>query len=609
VGLWALRAGVTLCCSLFVEVVRERHPQLVSRFSVVGMEGVLRIFQSWFSSFFYGWLPHHDVLCVVDAFLSEGLSVLIRLGLAWLRGRKRALKRCKTLDEFESCLRTWVTGTKPEVDDAFGYSYAALAEHGFGLPKLEPAAIARVGSKMGDATSPALAPVSRGLASPAAAVSAGRRDDDDDDDGLVLLGAATGVSATATAAATGDVSPVASSGETREVASSRWYLPLIVGRPPVLLPLVPSLAELALESDKTPGGDALPVLPPSVLVSPPSFSTGASPALSSLVAMFPPSVSTRDLRCLYSTSVHGWSKATLHKHTLGIAPLMVLVRIALPPSKASLAKSAGARSSPIVGFFLNDGIPAPPRAGMSRLTQWSGHPADFIFQLSPHVACFPAYPPPTTAAHVAMARSASAGSRPHEHPSSASPGAGTPRSSSYTRGCLRLTSDRFIMSSESFLAIGGSPSSTAAAIRLPETFSHCSGSLELLVETGILSSDDAGSGMFSLEPELQLLGIEAFGFVDGAGSLSSTKGKDSRFSPSTVAHIEREEAKERERAAELAEQQARAYGGDAAVAELRARVKHLMGDEEGEAAARKEVEELQARSREAASAASALRRE
>lgn len=78
--------------SCFMELVAERHPQLHAHLRKLG-DAANQVFTSWFRSFFVGWIPHEDVLKVVDAFLSEGRKVLLRLALAWLRAKKRSVSR------------------------------------------------------------------------------------------------------------------------------------------------------------------------------------------------------------------------------------------------------------------------------------------------------------------------------------------------------------------------------------------------------------------------------------------------------------------------------------------------------------------------------------
>jgi hypothetical protein len=271
---------------------------------------------------------------------------------------------------------------------------------------------------------------------------------------------------------------------------------------------------------------------------------------------------------------------------------MLVVRVALPPSKASLARGAAATSAPTIGLFAADGIPAPPLSGAAK---WAGTPSDFLFQLAPHVVCFPAQPPSALYASSGVGNAA------------ASAAAVSTAGAAAVSTRLRLSSERFLLSTDAFLACGGSPASTAAALRLPETFSRCSGSAELLFELGLLSASDVMAGTFGVEPELRLIGLEAFGFVDGTGSVGISRGADGRAASTTMRVVEEAEMAERERAAELAEQQARTYGGEASVAELQARVKRIVGDESGARAADALLRDFEAKRAEAAERLTALR--
>lgn len=681
----------------FLEVTRERHPQLVAHLEHCGREQVLAMVRAWFSSFFYGWLPFGDVVRVVDAFLSEGDKVLVRLGMAWLRARKRALKACRNADEVELCLRAWVMGPDAcakvgaSAEAAFPYSFDALARHGFELKRLSREAIlaqvrrARVRRTGGGGGGVRGAASGRSVSSEAASravslggeTSAGEKDDEDDEDedGLVMLTSAKtdsagrsgsgpgaspagGIGRAASVGAPdsaplplgGGSTPASSAGSVaRSISGVRWYSPKLVGRPSSLLPLEPrprdlaTAAEVALaeaearSSALSPAAVPAPsaagasaaastaaagtraaaaapsaepltaeqreavalrlALPASVVARPPSFSTSASPPLAALTALLPPRAAGRDLRCLFSTSVHSWTREALTRHTRGVAPLLLVLRLALPRSRVSLASGPAAASAPTVGLFASDGVPSPPASGPAR---WAGTPSDFLFQLSPHVVCFPAQPPSCLYPAPGPAAGAAA-----ESDSPAGAGAATGPAVS-TR--LRLSSERFLLATEAFLAVGGSPASTAAALRIPETFSRCSGSAELLFELGLLSARDVMAGTFGLEPELRLLGLEAFGFVDGAGSVQTSRGADGRFAAVTLRIVDEAEAAERERAAELAEQQARTYGGEASVAELRARVKRIVGDEEGARAADALLRQFEAKRAEAADRLAALRK-
>ncbi|KAA0152108.1 hypothetical protein FNF29_04222 [Cafeteria roenbergensis] len=433
----------------FMEVTRERHPQLIRHLETCGRDAALRMFESWFRTLFYGWLPFADVLCIVDVFLSEGPKALIRLGMAWLRARKRALKRCSTIDEVEASLRGWVAGAA-EPDDAFAYTYPAMAEHGFALRRL--------------------------------------------------------------------------------------------GRDVIAGYMTQALRRAGGSGGGGSGGGGI-------------GGGGSGGSVAGLIA--------------------GAVSGSIRRGISGSA--------------------AGA----------DDDDDDDDDGGMGA-ARWQGHPTDFLFQLQPHVTLFPAHPPSAVAARAHSVPPAGA----HEHglAASAAPaaaGAGAPAHRHAPR--LHLSSDRMTLSTSDFTAFGGARSSTAVALRLPDTFSRCTASAELLFELGLISARDLHDAAFGVEPEVELHGLEAFGLVDGSASVSFSRSAAGRLGPASLARVDAAEKKERAEAAELAEQQAHAFGGEAAVADLKARVSRLVGDERGAAEANRVAAEFEARQRDAAARATAFR--
>ncbi len=74
--------------------VKSRFPKLnghIERLIGAG-HAILDMFIAWFRGFFSGWLPHADVVRCVDLFLSEGPKSLFRMGLAWLKIRKKQVR-------------------------------------------------------------------------------------------------------------------------------------------------------------------------------------------------------------------------------------------------------------------------------------------------------------------------------------------------------------------------------------------------------------------------------------------------------------------------------------------------------------------------------------
>ena len=94
--------------------------------------GPVGLFGDWFRQFFQTWLPAVDVLNLVDAYLSEGLKILLRVGLAWLKILRRQLRHAGSCEEFEMTLRNWVIGAATPADVA-PYRWADLIDAAFHL--------------------------------------------------------------------------------------------------------------------------------------------------------------------------------------------------------------------------------------------------------------------------------------------------------------------------------------------------------------------------------------------------------------------------------------------------------------------------------------------
>ena len=60
----------------------------------------------WFSTLFAGFLPYDSVFRVFDAFLSEGRTILLRVGLAILDGASSMILECNSNSELTNLLNT-----------------------------------------------------------------------------------------------------------------------------------------------------------------------------------------------------------------------------------------------------------------------------------------------------------------------------------------------------------------------------------------------------------------------------------------------------------------------------------------------------------------------
>ena len=266
--------------STFLDILHHRAPNVANHIRRLGPSGSA-VMVDWFRCFFHGLLPHSDALCIVDAFLSEGNKILIRIALAWCMLCKDGILACRTGTELQRALVQWVERAGP---GPTAYTYQRLASKAFSIRALSRDVIYRAYAEhleelrrpiRDDSQTPAaeagggglfasflpgfgstkrrrasLPEADTGRSGPAGGGSRSATEDPDSMDGLVLIepepdrppaAAATTTTTTTTPAAAGtpaNTSVLPGSQREQEAAhGSVWNNPKVVGVRPALLPL------------------------------------------------------------------------------------------------------------------------------------------------------------------------------------------------------------------------------------------------------------------------------------------------------------------------------------------------------------------------------------
>lgn len=521
----------------------------------------------------------------------------------------------------ETCLRSWVvprsSRSRAAPQQSYPYSYEALAKEAFAISRLSREWVAEsvkrhmlaagasaedvrvastgtggsiLGSAAGElAGALGWVPGAMGLgkggdSAPASSATGGRRDgggaavgedEDEDGGGLTLLGddseeeaeggassksssqagsyAAASGAGSSSAADPGAALPgaevsgrsVRSEGGARPAAGGDpmapplWYNPKVLGFPTVLLPIdsqrvaaakgQPVSASATGSSAGSEGSSSLPSLWEAGLVA----TVAPSPPLSTLCSLLPAVASSFDWRCVYTSSRHAWSLSALQQHCEALAPILLVLRVRVKEDAvgASGAVPGGMHDDRTIGVFSSSGI-SPPRRG--RPSRWKGHPQDALFQLAPEVAHYPAVPP----------------------------GMGSSRDPDSSQGGISVEYDMVVHSTEKRLLIGGQRASPTAAITLDSALTRCSVSARwmralMAAQRGEDQAIATAGVSAASSAQAEVLGIEAFAFVNRGGGLHTGRGPgDVEVAKTTSEFLATQERRDRDDVAERAEKAA-----------------------------------------------------
>ncbi|CAE7729919.1 unnamed protein product [Symbiodinium sp. KB8] len=439
-------------------MVKNHFPKLHGHIAALikaGHHSVSQCFLSWFRGFFTGWLPHADVVRIVDLYLAEGSKVLLRVGLGWLKARKRkafALKRIAKAD-IQRAMAAYLEAAKDTAP--------AKMEAQWQCPLLlRPSALL---GGAGGGTEAALKPLYQ--------------------------------------------PPPPSTSRTSALVTPTWESRLTL-LAPEFPPHTPS--QLAQWLSDQPG------IPPSSPAAPlavgPSRCLALLPSATALHATFPAKFKASHLLPVYSSASHVNSLQTLYAHTHGMAPVVLLLQVAvavpvMPLPAAAAATEPAATEAPqtlSVQFTLavlsTAGLQAPGQA-MPGSGSWTGSLADVVFQLQPEIARF--------------STMSSVGQRPQL----GSACLGTPHKQ-------RFTKERFLWCSDSALVLGGAGvgEADAPALTLSQDLERCRISGRWLADLGLLAGTaPAPDQPARLPSEVSgtVGGVEALALVHASGGMET----------------------------------------------------------------------------------------
>lgn len=259
-----------------------------------------------------------------------------------------------------------------------------------------------------------------------------------------------------------------------------------------------------------------PGIPPSSPAAPlavgPSRCLALLPSATALHATFPAKFKASHLLPVYSSASHVNSLQTLYAHTHGMAPVVLLLQVAvavpvMPLPAAAAATEPAATEAPqtlSVQFTLavlsTAGLQAPGQ-GMPGSGSWTGSLADVVFQLQPEIARF--------------STMSSVGQRPQL----GSACLGTPHKQPFTK-------ERFLWCSDSALVLGGAGvgEADAPALTLSQDLERCRISGRWLADLGLLAGTaPAPDQPARLPSEVSgtVGGVEALALVHAGGGVET----------------------------------------------------------------------------------------
>jgi len=528
------------------KLVKGRFPRLhghIERLIAAG-HSILDMFLAWFRGFFSGWLPHRDVVRCVDLFLAEGPKSLFRIGLAWLKIRKRQvrlpcvlhcnlfllqpvppqLKKCADGESFEMALRDWPIGG-PMAGQDIPYRFDTVITEGFALRNLSKASIfAAMGDQQAEARRLATEARGGGSAPTAGAWHAPLLLNTSS---LILKGAALSAGEPAPppqlalflpalAPSTGtEAAQMAAGGSTGTGGPTEQQWAAVKAH--LARPFLVHSSEQLVAWSKG-GGYPPPASPIHPLY---LASTGApqsmltAPQVAAVMGLLPRAHRPHHCAVLFSTARHSATLETLYRHTAGVAPIMLLAQLAVDiprgATKApgisehtpaggtlpeqSLTGAASTVYSCTVLVFVEGGLPAPGQGGGQSGT-WTGSRNDFVAQLEPEIAHFPAQK------HSQLTVMPETGAAGLQH-----------------RQAFQL--ERMVACTQDMLLIGGGAAGTPPALSISADFNTASASAlfleDLCVPVHLLPSAAGSAGLD--EVSVRVGAVEAIGFVDGFGGV------------------------------------------------------------------------------------------
>ena len=341
--------------------IRHRVSKVADHIDLLARKGedVLGIFRSWIQSFFSGWLPLIDVFRVIDMYLSEGPKILVRLALAWLKFRKSEIRETTTAYEFEMALRNWIIGEGDSAERK-PYRFSTLAEIGFNVRNLSMNDIDKPYSeyingsfnpgRKGDLPTWSMASVAD-IGRAICRSSSGLHGRNTTHFPKIMFYPPFFVTADLT-----EVSVVSSTTDAGKDDPHKVFADYGFFAPSPPVPGVSHDSKQYLERyaswDMAASSTLHHFMNSVTQLAHMTYCAALSRHLSSLAALLPKNLSHCDWVPLYYSGRHGWSLDQLLSQTNGIAPIMLFLRLH-PKAKLQTAS----RSGMVISILSNHGIP------------------------------------------------------------------------------------------------------------------------------------------------------------------------------------------------------------------------------------------------------------